>query len=64
MEKVNFREIAKELNVSHMTLYRVINKAPNVRAVTRNRGGYSKNCEFSPSLETFADIAEWFLIAI
>ena len=37
MEKVNFREIAKELNISHMTLYRVINKAPNVRAVTRNR---------------------------
>ena len=27
-------------------------------------GGYSKNCEFSLSLESFADIAEWFLIAI
>ena len=29
----------------------------------KNRGGCSKNCENSLSLETFADIAEWFLIA-
>ena len=27
-------------------------------------GGYSKNCGFSPSLETFADIAEWFHVEI
>ena len=27
-------------------------------------GGYRKNCENSLSLKTFADIAEWFLIAI
>lgn len=45
--KVNFREIARELEISVMTLYRVVNQAPEVGAATRarvtealNRHGY------------------------
>jgi DNA-binding LacI/PurR family transcriptional regulator len=45
--KVNFREIARELEISVMTLYRVVNQSPQVGAATRarvtealNRHGY------------------------
>jgi len=45
--KLNFREIARELDISPMTLYRVVNQSPEVSAATRarvtealNRNGY------------------------
>lgn len=45
--KINFREIARQLNISVMTLYRVVNNVPSVKRETRakvidalNRYGY------------------------
>ena len=35
--KINFREIARELRISVMTLYRVLNNEPSVRPETRKR---------------------------
>lgn len=35
--KVNFRELARELNISAMTLYRVVNNVSSVRPETRKR---------------------------
>ena len=47
MQRINFRKIADELKLSHMTLYRVINNAGGVKDSTRarvietlNRHGY------------------------
>lgn len=37
MQRVNFRKIAEELKLSHMTLYRVINNAGGVKEATRTR---------------------------
>lgn len=55
MERVNFRKIAEELNVSHMTLYRVINNVQEVKESTRtrviealNRHGYYRNERVKP----------------
>lgn len=55
MERINFRKIAEELNISHMTLYRVINNAQDVKESTRarvvealNRHGYYRNDRFKP----------------
>ena len=55
MEGVNFRKIAEELNISHMTLYRVINNAQDVKESTRarvidalNRHGYYRNERSKP----------------
>ena len=35
--RVNIRALARELKVSAMTLYRVLNNAPTVRQATRER---------------------------
>ncbi|WP_294507764.1 LacI family DNA-binding transcriptional regulator [uncultured Victivallis sp.] len=37
INKINFRALARELNISAMTLYRVINNVPSVKPGTRNR---------------------------
>ena len=37
INKVNFRELARELDISVMTLYRVLNNVPSVRPETRRR---------------------------
>ena len=37
MNRINFREIARELNISHTTVYRVINNAHCVSDATRVR---------------------------
>ncbi len=37
MQRINFRKIAEELKVSHMTLYRVINNSAGVKDSTRAR---------------------------
>lgn len=37
MNRINFREIARELNLSHTTVYRVINNARSVSGPTRAR---------------------------
>ena len=34
---INFKEIARELRVSVMTIYRVLNNEPSVRPATRER---------------------------
>ena len=36
MNRINFREIARELNISHTTVYRVINNAQCVSDATRS----------------------------
>ncbi len=64
MNRINFRKIAEELNVSHMTLYRVINNAQDVKSTTRarvvdalNRHGYYQNARLRPQTIIF-DIVE------
>ena len=58
---INFKEIARELRISVMTLYRVLNNEPSVRPSTRarvvealNRYGYYAH---KPSLFDFGDHA-------
>ena len=34
---INFKELARELHVSVMTVYRVLNNEPSVRPATRQR---------------------------
>jgi len=58
--KINFREIARELDISPMTLYRVVNQSSNVSPATRarvtealNRHGYFSHSKKRKTLVLF-----------